>query len=167
MNVSTGHVRLLLVRMSRKELVISRFLNTFFLWVLIAGGSSAFGAYLLTSETQDWVIGAGFTTVSPLFIGLGCALYGAPIIAYGALLNTVFRKPVTVIVGGFLLWSIPDILFTLSPALESALEGLWPDSAGMHLLLPDGQWWMGAGLSALYTCVLLGSCSCFLTEGIR
>jgi len=121
----------------------------------VVGGAATVGAMLLNAETQEWVNQAGFSPVSAIMMGLACALYGAPCLAYAALLNTVFRKQITVVVGGWALWSLPGLLFTLAPNIETALESFWPQPTGMHLLLPDGNWWLGLGLAAAYTVALL------------
>ena len=154
-DVVTGHTRILLSRMSRRELVLSRFISTLIQWSLVVGGAATLGALLLNSETQTWVTKAGFTTVSPVMMGLACVAYGAPCLAYASLLNTIFRKQITVVIGGWALWSLPELLFTLAPELESALESIWPEPAGMHLLLPDGDLWLGLGLAAAYTGLFL------------
>jgi len=156
-DVVTGHTRILLTRMTRSELVLSRFISTLIQWSLVVGGAATLGAFLLNTETQDFVTEAGFTTVSPLMMGLACVAYGAPCLAYATLLNTIFRKQITVMVGGWALWSLPDLFFTLVPEVKGALDSIWPEPAGLHLRLPDGNGWLGLALATAYTGLFLGA----------
>jgi len=156
-DLSSGHARILLSRMSRREFLVSRFVSTWIQWALVAGVSCGWGAFMLSDilaveATNGWA--------SAFRYGFGSIIYALPFLAYGACLNTVFRTPLNVLIGGSALWFGWSLL--LSAVTKSIPEHLWervPEAltigAGSHLLDVGGSVMVGMGLCLLYSALFL------------
>lgn len=98
-DLSLGHSRILLSRITRMEFYLGRFLCALALWFFLGGCGIGLGAWMIMDGAEGTYLAAATMT----FRGL---VYGAPFIAYSACLNTFFRKPMLVLIGGMGLWLV-------------------------------------------------------------
>jgi len=165
-DLSSGHARILLSRMTRTEFLVSRFVSTWLQWALVAGLSCGWGAFMLSDTltvegTDGWF--------SALRYGLGCTVYGLPFLAYGACLNTLFRTPLNVLMGGSAIWLAWSLM--LSALIESLPAHVFDSvpkaltvGAGSHLLDVGGQVIVGIIMCLVYSGVFLGIGSLLLSR---